>query len=285
MSDTPQQSSTAMEQPKPKPKQVRRMEGWRLAYYRERPDAAFWDRHWASMINLQTFEGAQTGGLGFIDSFVTQYLPREGRILEAGCGLGIYVMALIRRGYQCEGVEWADQTVQGVLRLFPDLPICQGDITKLDVPDGYYRGYISLGVMEHLKDGPEPFMREALRVLSDDGVALISVPQVNLPRSLKGGVGCYKGSPDKTMEFYQYAYPPNEFAALLQAAGFDVVDRGGYDSLKGLKDEWPELMKIFDLPYFGPRLRSRWRRWPWPNYHFGHMMMFVCRKKGASRAR
>ena len=60
-----------------------------------------------------------------------------------------------------------------VRELYPDLPIRAGDVTCIEVPEKYYSGYISLGVMEHCRQGPETFLKEAYRVLENDGVAII----------------------------------------------------------------------------------------------------------------
>ena len=35
-----------------------------------------------------------------------------------------------------------------------DLPVREGDVTRLDVRDGSFAGYVSLGVMEHRREGP-----------------------------------------------------------------------------------------------------------------------------------
>lgn len=74
------------------------------------------------------------------------------------------VVTLNARGYDIEGVDYAEETIEQLKVLFPDLPVRVGEVTNLDVEDGHYSGYISLGVIEHCKEGPEPFLREACRV-------------------------------------------------------------------------------------------------------------------------
>ena len=88
-------------------------------------------------------------------------------------GLGQDVLALRVRGYDAEGVDWGSETVQAVRELYPELPIRASDVTQMEVPDGYYKGYISLGVVEHRQEGPQPFLKEASRVLERDGVAYL----------------------------------------------------------------------------------------------------------------
>lgn len=67
---------------------VRCVEGERLAYYRHRAGAAFWDAHWKKYFSLNTYKKADDGNLWQFTDIFTTYLPKCGRILEAGCGLG-----------------------------------------------------------------------------------------------------------------------------------------------------------------------------------------------------
>jgi SAM-dependent methyltransferase len=258
-------------------KVARRVEGQRLVYYRARPDATFWDNHWKIHFSAQTYTQVENGSLKVFEKPFVRYLPQSGRILEAGCGLGQYVLALRARGYDAEGVEWAGKTVQAVQARYPDLPIRVGDVTHLEVADETYRGYISLGVVEHRQAGPEPFLREAYRVLAPGGVALISVPHFHPLRRLKAHWGLYRGQPDG-LEFYQYAFTRAEFAACLQAVGFSITDQIAYGSFKGIKDEIPLLSQISRWRGIGWRLQKWLGSWAWAERYLGHMILFVCRK-------
>ena len=264
-------------QPKPTYLAERVVENGRLAYYLAPADAEFWDNHWKDQLSPDAHHWAEHGALGWFEEPFTRYLPQQGRILEAGCGLGQYVLALRVRGYDAEGVEWGTGTVKAVRALYPDLPIRVGDVTRLEVPDAYYSGYISTGVVEHRQEGPEPFLQEAYRVLKSDGVAFISVPYFHLLRRLKARLGLYRGRTDG-LEFYQYAFTETEFITLLQAASFKVIDQMLYDGYKGVKDEMPLLRRMFRWRGIGWRLQRWLRSWEWAERNLGHMILFVCRK-------
>jgi SAM-dependent methyltransferase len=256
---------------------VRRVENGRLAYYTGAADPAFWDRHWETDLSLDDYAAALQGSLGFFNDTFPRHLPREGRIVEAGCGLAKLVVALRKRGYDCEGVDSSAPTIRRVRAVMPDLPVRAADVLGLDVPDGRYAGYISLGVVEHRREGPEPFLGEAHRVLRDDGVLLVSVPHFHGLRRLKHALGLYGGNPEG-LGFYQYAFRAGEMAAILEQCGFRVDAVYGYDPFKGLKDEAPSVLRIFACPGIGKRIERAWRNYAWAQRHLGHMILFACRK-------
>ncbi|MCK5513792.1 MAG: class I SAM-dependent methyltransferase [Deltaproteobacteria bacterium] len=258
-------------------KTARCVDGRRLVYYRSQVNADFWDTHWEKNLSKEMYTGAERGHLGWFEETFTRYLPNDGLILEAGCGLGKYLLALRVRGYNAEGVDSGPETVKTVQTLYPDLPIRVGDVTRLEVPNDYYSGYISLGVMEHCRKGPEPFLKEAYRVLENDGVALISVPCFHPLRRLKAYLGFYDGQTDG-LDFYQYAYTKKEFSSLLHAAGFTIIDDMLYDGFKGVKDEIPLLLRIFQWRYIGWRLEKWLRSSEYVKRNLGHMILFTCRK-------
>jgi SAM-dependent methyltransferase len=253
----------------------RLVEGNRLIYYEATADEAFWDRHWQENFSDKLYDRAERGILDKFEPFFTRYLPKSDPILEAGCGLGQYVLALGVRGYTVEGVEWGSKTVAIAQKHYPDLPVRLGDVTKLDVQDGYYGAYISLGVWEHRREGPEPFVNEAFRVLKSSGIGLISVPYFNPLRRIKARMGLYQDMVEG-LDFYQFAYSKEEFIRFLEKGGFNVIDYAILSPYKGITDEIPLLrwmaewqplrlliQGVFSLPIFRK---------------FGHSILFVCRK-------
>jgi SAM-dependent methyltransferase len=256
---------------------ARRVEGERLAYYRSTAGVAFWDAHWKTYFSPNTYKRAERGHLWQFEKLFTTYLPKKGRILEAGCGLGQYVVALKARGYDIEGVEWAKATVQAVRSLYPDLPIRHADVTNMKVPDNFYKVYISLGVVEHSKAGPQPFLSEAFRVIASDGLALISVPFFHPLRRFKAQMGIYQEQIDG-LEFYQYAFTKTEFSHLLYQTGFKIIEYMIYDYSKGIGDEIPLLRWIFKIRGLGWRFKL-WIKSREFGKNLGHMILFVCRKE------
>lgn len=129
--------------------------------------------------------------------------------------------------------------------------------------------------MEHFVEGPDNALREAHRVLADDGVLIISVPQVFPWRCREAGLQPLTGD----FSFYQYAFPPEEFAGLLAKNGFAVRQQYGYGSDFGLMSRWPVLGRLF-ATFPRAAVTVRLALDPTPLYaHLARMRLYVARKK------
>lgn len=258
---------------------IRIVENNRLVYYKQQATKEYWDQVWVNSYNPNIFKNAEAGHLSLAkqEQIFLKYLPKTGKILEAGCGRGQVVLALQSRGYDIEGVKWGEHAVLWANENYPKLSIKVGDVTQLDVPDNYYSGYISLGVIEHRHEGPEPFLQEAHRVLKPGGVALISVPYFHWIRRIKGRIGFYRESVDE-LEFYQQAFTKSDYAKHISNAGFSIITLDSTNVVKGLKDE-VNLFNILVKHKLSSRIFKKIVRSISPiHQNFGHMLMAICTK-------
>jgi SAM-dependent methyltransferase len=107
-------------------------------------------------------------------SLVREHVPLEGaRLLDAGCGLGLYVA---RFGQICDEVHGVDIDADKVALAQESLAnIRQAPAEELPYPDGTFDVVFSHEVLEHVHDDAAA-VREAWRVLKPGGHLVIFVP-------------------------------------------------------------------------------------------------------------
>ncbi|MFJ5921025.1 class I SAM-dependent methyltransferase [Kitasatospora sp. NPDC092948] len=148
-------------------------------------------------------------------------LPRGGRVLDAGAGMGRVAAALLRRGHDVVAIEPDGALVRQARETYPGLPIEERDILDLAPGDGPFDLVVCVGnVMVYLAEGTE---REALRamrsVLGENGRILVGFHLRDAPAHAR-------------------AYTPAEFEADLTDAGLRVDLRAGSYELHPANDSY-----------------------------------------------
>lgn len=158
-----------------------------------------------------------------------KYLPREGMILESGCGLGRWVFYLRKRGYEVIGIDLAGTAVEMAKAHDATAPITLDDVLHSRFPNQQFAAAISLGVVEHFEEGPQQALAELHRVLRDGGILCISVPVQNLLRRmvtsrLKDLHRNNRMRQGTKFVFEEYRYTVSEFQKYLEAQGFEILE-------------------------------------------------------------
>ena len=195
----------------------------RMAWYGDPGDEQYWYEYWKARLTPDYYTSAEANDLTSdqLGKVLLQAMSPQGLHLEAGCGAGYWVAALLHHGLMIEGIEYSSDLVALVHSANPKLPVRQGNVLHIDSPDNYYDSYLSIGVVEHRVEGPEPFLTEANRVLKPGGKIFISVPYFGPIRLLKSRLSLYDRKPPD-LPFFQYGFTSKEFTIYLQKAGFSI---------------------------------------------------------------
>jgi SAM-dependent methyltransferase len=219
-----------------------------------------WDNFWSNRAVDEEFLACDRRNIAGI---FLKHLPRDAPVLEAGCGLGAWVIYLSQKGYDIVGIDSHAGTIARLAEIRPSLNIRTGDIRQLPYEDGTFLAYISLGVMEHFEDGCEKAMAEARRVLKPGGLFFFTVPMENVFRKiiahpLRNLYLRWRKSKGDEIHFAEFRYTPKEVNTLLMDNDFEPIftdwdDFVPRDMSLGIWADFPQLhgRKLYQLNTFG----------------------------------
>ncbi len=205
----------------------------------------------------ENLKNCETDGLLPI---LTKYLPKDGKILEAGCGLGKWVVFLKSKGFDISGVDSYPDVIKAAKKYDKNLPVSVDNVAKLSLKSNSLDAYLSFGVVEHFEEGPQKPLSEAFRVLKKGGVAVIETPYDN-PFRIMGRLIVRIKTPLRILieelglrskrvileqYFYEYHYTKQELIDHVKKAGFTILESFPKDDLSpnrsiGLWLDFPRL--------------------------------------------
>lgn len=97
----------------------------------------------------------------------------SGRLLDAGCGTGLFLEAAAARGWNAVGVDPARAAM--VAASARGLRVIHGHLDDPSLQEGSFDAVTALQVVEHLPD-PRVFLARCARLLRPGGVLLVATP-------------------------------------------------------------------------------------------------------------
>ena len=197
-------------------------------------------------------------------------LKQDGHYLDAGCGVGGWLLFLNEEGYRVEGVDEAAKVLRSMTEYNRDLRVKQGRLTALPYADNSFDGVLAIGSLDHEEDDLDAAVKEMRRVLKHDGLLFLEVPLLNSLRR-------WKYVPLKRLEalvrralghrevFAGYMFDRSAIKDLLKKHGFTVHEVKPHDLQKsgehyGLYVDWKWLRgsRPYQLNFLGKIAKALW---------------------------
>ncbi len=155
-------------------------------------------------------------------------LPRDGLVLDAGCGLGKWLAHLSGLGVRVQGLDRSVEGLASLHRALPEAPLVAGTVERLPYRDGAFEAVLSSGVVEHFKEGPLAALLEARRVLRPGGFLFLAVPYNSWSRKLLfhpllDAIYAAIRPFGRETAFAEYRYDERDLRAFLDQARFEVL--------------------------------------------------------------
>jgi len=142
----------------------------------------------------------------------------EKKVLEIGCGPGLFLKRLAAIGWNCTGVEfseWAANYAKTQL----GLEVISGNVFDLNAEDNTFDVVVMWDTIEHLRN-PRNTLAEMHRILKPDGILQLTTGQVaDLHEKLATGYSMWYVPPT-----HLYFYSGKSMKYLLDSIGFTDVE-------------------------------------------------------------
>jgi SAM-dependent methyltransferase len=171
----------------------------------------------------------------------------EGKILDIGAGSGSFLAFMKTLGWDPYGVDISPKAVERARAL--GLKMFQGEVWDASFPDRFFDVITLRAVLEHVHH-PVGLLQEVHRILKDQGIAYIVVPNIASLNFWLFGRFWYGLEAPRHL----YAYSPSIMRRLAQKTGFEVLSMRFRSSTRGLRGSlqyWYDDRKGFkgDRPF------------------------------------
>jgi 2-polyprenyl-3-methyl-5-hydroxy-6-metoxy-1,4-benzoquinol methylase len=145
--------------------------------------------------------------------------PDARKMLEVGIGVGIFMELAHDRGWQIEGVDPSQAACRYVSETL-HLPTHPGALETLRLPAQQFDAIVLRHVLEHVP-APQPFLHELHRILKDDGLICLAVPNFGgLHARLERAAWFHLSLP-----YHVAHYTPAALTRLVTACNFEIIRR------------------------------------------------------------
>ena len=142
---------------------------------------------------------------------------REGRLLDVGCGLGLFLLALDPARWERLGLEVMPAAYQRAARRLGADRIVTAELTAAEFPPEHFDVITFWDALEHLPD-PVRALKAAFRLLRPGGLVLLRLPNSASYAARRFRQDWY----ELAIPYHAYHFTPATLTRALEATGFRV---------------------------------------------------------------
>ena len=192
-------------------------------------------------------------------------------VLDVACGEGLFLKYAEKSGLRTFGVDISTVALKLARRSLDMSHLFQADGESLPFRAGQFDGVACLGSLEHYLH-PDKGLQEIRRVLSDDGVAALALPNSYYLVDIVWQVWRTGHPPDNKQELERFA-TVREWEAFLESGGLRV--------LKVYKHNFRFPRSVGDLRFYRSRPRKILNLLvsPFVPFNLSNSFVFICAKR------
>lgn len=143
---------------------------------------------------------------------------KPGKVLDVGCGPGFFLEVAQKHGWDVFGVDILEEAIIDASRFLPPSYLYCGTFEKASFKDRFFDTIVFFETLEHMVDLKASLV-EARRILKDDGLMIITVPnQQGLVSRLLGRYWF-----DFNRLQHLYFFDPKTLKMVLEKSGFKII--------------------------------------------------------------
>lgn len=172
----------------------------------------------------------------YIDEFLT-LLPKNAKILDAGCGVGTDAGYMASQGFKVIGVDLSEEMLELAKQKFPQIDFRKQDIRKLNFPPNSFAGILAAYSLIHIsKKDILALLKKLCQILKKDGAIYIALQEGKSEETFVST----PFKPDQKLFLNVITF--DEIKSLLVKAKFSIIYK--YERPAKLKNEL-KFIKLF----------------------------------------
>ena len=162
---------------------------------------------------------------------------RKSKVLEVGCGTGIFSVEILKRGNKLWGIDISPKMIKEAKKKVKNEGLkavfSTGDICNLKFQNNFFDTVVVIGVMSYIEEDDKAFS-ELSRVLKKGGILIITVGNKYSPDYLSRKFFNFflkhlKSNKLIFQNIQTKAYSQREINQILEENNFDVIDYANYN--------------------------------------------------------